>query len=250
MAKEIANAGHGHGIIDPVNYDVPAIVNPQADEFGQMTQALYLPRLQLEGSSSKLVKNDKVAKGTYVVHTGKDEYQELGARIDVLVLGYRSKALDMTDQKSVIAAYNKDSKEFKRIHSAAMAKTKSMMVGLEFLLWLPSMSGDKKFATLFMGSPTSRRAAANFAPMVKIKPGDEKNVLKRQATLGWEKLSTTEYIWEGITIIACSVPLKNYPEPQAWADSLNSFYDTPEDIVIETVPEDQKVDATAGDRDR
>lgn len=226
------------GIIDPKTFSVPAIENPYADDFASFTTGLFLPRLQLEGSSSKLVKNRKVPAGNYIIITGKDAFEILGEKIDILVLTYRSKALDICDTKNIVASFDKNSEEFRRIQAAAQQKSKGYMYGLDFLCYIPDSKGETKYASLFMGNPTFRMAARNFKPLIG-----------KAVTMGVELINNTEYTWEAPTIVPCTTALSNYPSKEEMEAQMKDFVNPPKGPVVERIG-DEEAAAAGTDRDR
>jgi len=229
------------GIIDPKTFVLPAVENPYEKDIDIFSSGLFLPRLQLEGSNSKLVKTRKVPLGNYVVISGRDVFEILGEKVEVLVLCYRSKALDVTDNKNIVAVFDKDDPEFKRIvGSSGMG----YLYGLEFLVWIPSCKGTTKFATFFMGNPTMRNAAKNMKPLLRTAKNPTAN---NQALLGCETINNGEYIWEGPTILPCTSPLSCYPGQDEATIQMKMFLDPPKSVVREQVPEEE---ATAAGTER
>lgn len=230
------------GIIDPKTFKVPAVPNPYKDDFGAFTSGLFLPRLQLEGSSSKLVKTKKVAAGTYIMISGRDQFEVLGDQIDLLCLTYRSKALDLIDPKNIIASFDKESPEFKRIVAASQQRSKGYLYGLDFLVYLPDSKGEIKFATLFMGNPTMRVEAKNFKPLIG-----------KACTLKVKIIENAEYAWEAPVILPCTTALTSYPTMEDMNMQMQLFLDPPKGTVTEVVPDEEAAAAGVaadGGRDR
>jgi hypothetical protein len=223
------------GIIDPKGFSLPAIENPFEDDFDSFSSALFLPRLQLEGSSSNLVKNGKIQRGHWSLITGREQFEDLGEKVDILVLTYRTKALDMVDKKNVIASFDQNDAEFRRIKGEAQNKIKGNLYGLEFLVYVPDSKGEQRFATLFLGNPTGRVAAKNFKPLIRTEKNPDAN---NQATLKWEILRNTEHIWEGPVILPCTSPLSRYPDPSECQARMQEFLDPPKGKVREVVPDE------------
>lgn len=171
------------------------IENPYEDQFDELAKASWLPRIQLEGSNSNLVKLDKIPKGSYALHTGKDKFTELGKNVECLVLTFRPKATDLSDVKKILTSYNPKSPLYMKIKEDAESKDKevkkSKMYGMEFLLYLPEGPDGKKYATLHMGNATSRFEAGNFRPL-----------MKKPARLGVETINNGQYIWEAIRVFS------------------------------------------------
>src|SRR6187200_1657480 len=93
--------------VEKAAFALPTVVNPYSDDFSAFASEMFLPRLQLEGSSSKLVKNRKMTAGCYALMTGRDQFEDLGEEVDFLLLTYRSKALDISDKKNIISVFDK-----------------------------------------------------------------------------------------------------------------------------------------------
>lgn len=197
------------------------------DDFDELAKGGWLPRLQLEGSSANIVKRNKIGKGHYAFHTGKDKFFDLGLSVDVLVLAYRAKALNIKDPKKILTSYDRKSKEFQAIQGLADSSNKETrqgcLYGIEFLLYIPSVpeAAEQKFCTLFMGSPTSRRAARDFKVYT-----DADTLEGRRCTLSHQVIDNGEYIWEGITVAPCSTPLK-YPSDEEIMKQINDFRNPP-----------------------
>ena len=216
-------------------FSVPNLPSRFKNDFSTFTSALYLPRLQLEGSSSKLVKKHLIQSGHYSLVTGRDSFEDLGEKVDVLVLDHRTKATDLTDTKNIINSYDKNSETFKTI--VAAGRKKGYLYGLEFLLYVPGAKNDQKFCTLFMGNATSRVAARDFAPVMKSKT--------RTATLSYQTIDNGEYIWEGVVVLPCNTKLPHYPGQDEMTAQLELFLNPPADDVVEQASEEE-VEATEG----
>lgn len=235
MTKEIATTDNGFA-------GVPEIASKFDKDFGAFTSALFLPRLSLEGSNSTNVKLRKINAGNYALITGRETFEDLGARVDLLVLTYRSKALDLTDKKNIVSSYDKNSPVFKSIVEKAQVKTqdkKGYMYGLEFLVYIPGAKNEQKFATFFCGNPTHRVAAKNFAPVIKSKA--------KTATLKSETINNGTYIWEGPVILVCNAPLSQYPDVQDMTTQMEMFLNPIEGEVLEVATEEE---AASTERDR
>lgn len=170
----------------------------------------YLPRIQLMTSNSELCKKGKFNVNNYALVRG-GEVIDLGKEVDLLVLGWRPKALEIGEV--VISVYDTKSQEFGRI--AAKSEGKGLtgaMYGPEFLVWLPSL---KEFATYFMCNPTSRREAPNV-----------KSRMLKAATLKSTMISSGGYTWCGPVCVACSTPFA-VPDPDAITETLTKFNNPP-----------------------
>lgn len=168
-------------------------VGKYADDsaFGEIaTSASFLPRIMLMQSTSELVKDDKAKQGHFVLVQGKDQYTDLTKEAIVLPLSWRPKAMDMSNLEQIITVYKHDDPEFKRIMAKSEEQNSNCMYGPEYLVWIPIV---QVFASYFMSSKTSRRAA----PQLKA-------LLGRAATLKSEKIVAKKFSWFGPLITICS----------------------------------------------
>lgn len=195
----------------------------------------FLPRLMLYGSNSDVVKDEKAQVG-YSLVKGKDELTYIGKEVEVLVLSWRPKALDMSGEQ-VVANHNPESPAFKAIaYRADNEKDSGCMFGPEYLVWIPAL---KCFATFLMGSKTARREA----PAVKgflPKPGQPLKVCQLTTKL----YSNDRFKWHGPKALESSVPVEMPDGPEA-IDQIEKFQNPPESSVEAVEPE-----ATGGGRDR
>lgn len=189
----------------------------------------FLPRLTMEGSNSTLTKRKKIATGNYSFTTGKEQFEDLGASVDILVLSHRFKAIDMrkVDSKRVLCSYDAESEVSKRIMGlcATIKEKKGLAYGNELLVWVPSAKNEIKYATLHLGSPTSRQVAGSFAGMVRRNA----TTLQKQATLK-HRVIEKDYIWEAIEVFPCNSPLNLYPDPEEARIQIETFNNPVEGI--------------------
>ncbi len=152
----------------------------------------YLARLQLCGSSSDLVKDDKIAKGNYAYITSKEAFIDLGPAVDVMPFVWRALALDMKENPP-LSVYDERSPIFARImEDSKPGKNLKCTWGPQFLVWIPKI---EKFAALHLGSATNRPCGTML---------DE--LKNKGATLTWRKCSNDEHKWEGIVVNPCTTP--------------------------------------------
>lgn len=207
------------------------IANPYEDTLAEFSKGTWLPRLQLEGSNSNLVKDDKVEKGSFCLHFGKDKYENLGKTVDILLITHRPKAIDLTDPAKPRASYDTNSELFKEIVELAKSKDKetkkNKMFGAEFLLYLPDAPEDKRYCTLHMGNPTARQETPNFRPL-----------LRKPATLKVQKIKANGFTWEGIQIVPLTREI-TVPDTEALERTVRNFYNPPTDTT-----DDKKSDDT------
>ena len=187
----------------------------------------YLPRIQLMTANADKCKSGDFPINHYALVAGKN-FEDLGTEVDVAVLAFRPKALEIGEQIINIFDPQPDAAgnatgEFKRIADASSVKNSGCMFGPEFLLWVPAI---KQFATFFMGSISAR----NESPSVKAKIG-------KAATLRSQKIETRQYTWFAPQCIKCSTPF-DMPENAALIDEMTKFNNPPVQE-IETVDESE-----------
>lgn len=184
----------------------------------------WLPRLQLMTSQSEKCKEGSFPINHYALVRGTD-FSDLGPTIDIAVVSWRPKAIEMGD--AVISVYDVNDAEFKRIQDKSGEMNSGCMFGPEFLVWIPAI---KEFATFFMGNKSARREAPN----VKARMG-------RAATLKSSKIETAKYTWFAPVVVPCSTPF-DLPDPTALGEVVERFVNPPKTEV-------EKVDEVKG-RDR
>ncbi len=158
----------------------------------------FLPRVQLFGSSSKLVKLGKFPQGHWGLVRNKDQVDDLGTSFDCVVIQYRYKALDVSGDKPV-QYFDADSDDFADVVARSKEKDSGCMWGEEFLLWIASA---QVFATLFCASPTMRNSV-----------NDIKQLHLRGCTLGCRLIENKQFAWHGPTVSMCSTPM-NLPSSE------------------------------------
>lgn len=171
----------------------------------------FIPRLQFMSSASEKCKSGEFPINHYAVVAGSDSFEDAGSELDVLVVDWRPKALDMSGDE-VIAIYdqkldenNNPTGEFADIAARSDEPNSMCMFGPEFLLYIPSM---KKFVTFFMGSKSSRIESPNL-----------KKQMHKAATLKSQHIKTSKHQWFAPKITPCSTPL----DPPQEAETLTTI---------------------------
>jgi len=149
----------------------------------------YLPRIQLMTSQSTKCKKKEFPIDHYALVQGQN-FIDLGESVDVLVIAWRPKAIEIGDE--IISVFDPKDTEFERIQLQSDVKDSGCMFGPEYLMWVPT---QKQFATFFMGSKSSRRES----PSVKA-------LLKNAATLKSHLIETKKYSWQSPIATPCSTP--------------------------------------------
>ena len=175
----------------------------------------FLPRLQLMTSNAAKCKDNEFPINHYALVRGKD-FQDLGESVDVLVVRWRPKALEIGD--NVIAVHDPDDAEFTRIMEKSSQQNSGCMYGPEFLLYIPAVEA---WLTFFMGSKSARNEA-----------GPMRTQLKKAATLKAQKISTKKYTWYAPQVLPCSTPFE-LPDAADIAEQVAKF-DNPPKSDLET----------------
>lgn len=151
----------------------------------------FLPRLQLFGSSSDAVKEAKIQVAHWGVVRAKDQLEDMGKEVDILVIAGRAKALDISGEKAV-TSYDRLSEAFKDIATRSAKQNSKCMFGPEFLVWVPAA---KTYATLFLCSPTARR---------ETRPLHAR--LGKAATCKAQLIEGKSFKWHGPVFVPCTTP--------------------------------------------
>ena len=165
----------------------------------------YFPRLQLMTSNSKQCKNGEFPINHFALVVDQT-FTDLGDEVDILVLSWRPKAIDIGDE--IISVFDPNADEFKRIQQEAENPNSGCMFGPEYLVYIPQV---EKFATFFMGSKTMRREAPN----VKAR-------IKKAGTLKAGKIENKKYTWFSPQIVPCSTPF-DPPAQDKLLEAVESF---------------------------
>ena len=130
--------------------------------FDDMVRSAFLPRLKVLAVTSDLAVEGKAPAGNLLLERGKDEWVDLGKRLEVYPLCYRFLALKFDENNKVeMQSFDPKSPEFQQIRAEAQEKDSGCAFGPQFLLWVPSL---KEFVTFLFGSisfrPESRKMNA------------------------------------------------------------------------------------------
>jgi len=213
---------------------------PDADleMFDGMGGGEILPFLALQGSNSDLVKEDKVAKGTFTLTHRKGEFYQLGKSVEALIVDVRRKALDLQDKKKPKWSFDINSPLFQQITEQAKSKIddikKSRLFGLEFLIFIPDVENEEhRYATLFMGNASGRYEAPKFKPLMR-KPVLLKSDIAR---------NDKGHIWEVIRVFASQrkIELPDFDKAQLVRDAFKNPSEMPKQAPVEapTAPIDR-----------
>jgi len=179
------------------------------EDFGKVAAGKFLPRVQLMTSNSKDCKSGEFAVNHYALVKGKN-LVDLTEKVDVLVIAWRPKAMDMSD--GVMVYHDPEHAEFKRIEEQSTQKDSGCMYGPEFLVYVPSI---QEYGTFFMGSKSSR----NESPAIK-------SLLGKAATLQSQHIKTPKYEWFSPQVIQCTAPF-DLPDMEGLKAVANEFNNPP-----------------------
>jgi len=186
MSNELVPFANKLNMLPAVREDVVETL----DEVAKGTD--FLPRIQLI-TKGKYVDEGKISPGRWgVPQPGGDDIEDLGDKIDVIVLDYRPKALDVSDKDAIIASYDTNDPEFQRIKTAP--KNTGCMWGPSFLV-LERTTG--KLFELFFGNKSGRNEAAKLRPFLYN---------REPASLGIRYKKMPDYGWHVPVITKCSEP--------------------------------------------
>lgn len=184
----------------------------------------WLPRLQLMTSNSEPCKGGKFPINHYAVVEGQN-FADLGETVDILVIAWRPKAIEIGDE--IITIHDPKHDEFKRIQAKSEEPNSGCMYGPEYLVWIPQ---SKQFVTYFMGSKSARRES----PALRA-------LLHNAATLKSHEVKTSKYTWYAPTVTQCSTPF-DLPEAEEIKKQVEKFNNPPETQVerVEEKPEAER----------
>lgn len=203
--------------------ELPANRYASEDVFGAITSAAFLPRLQLMSSNSDIVKEGKLGIGRWALLRSNDNFIDLSPEVNVFVLAWRAKALEIGDQ--VMSFYDPKSEDFKKVMVKSEQPNSGCLYGPEFLVYIPS---ENAFASLFMASKTARREAPNVKAILETK--------EKKATLKVRLIKNTQYSWHGPVATICSQQLP-LPDLDAARDQITRFNNPPQTEAEEVAPE-------------
>lgn len=172
------------------------------------TASSFLPRLQLFGSTSALVKEGKMPLAHWGFVSGKDDVVDLGTEVDVIPVSIRFKAMDLSGG-DVLSFYNPASTEFRDIQERSQDAESQCMAGNEFLVWVPDR---KAFATFYASNSSSKQEA----PKIKA-------LLKKAATFKVKYVKGKRNSWHAPVVIECSDPITNIPTPELLQSTVETF---------------------------
>jgi len=205
--------------------EVPTVFNES--DFDESTKTgAYLPRLQLMTSSSDVCKAGDFPVNHFALVRDQN-YKDLGTEVNLLVLAWRPKALQMGDE--IISVFDTKDPEFARIRELSTVKDSKAMYGPEYLVWI---GGAECFATFFMGTKSMRREASVV-----------QDHLEKSITLKPAKIQNSKYTWFSPKAERCTTifRLPENEEQDQMEEEYKKFMSPPKKTV-ERVSEEEKSD--------
>lgn len=204
-------------------------VTADDDAFDELAKSGdFLPRIQLMGSGSDAVKKGTFPMAHYALVHNKDKMDDLTEEVDMLVITWRPKAMDVNGEQ-VISVFDKDAPEFKRIVEEAGNSDSGCMFGPEFLVWLKSAN---QFATFFFASKSARRVAPNM-----------KALLQKAATARVKFIETKKYSWHAPEVVACGTQF-DIPDTASIREQAEKFVNPP----VSEVEKDTEAESDSRER--
>ena len=190
----------------------------------------YLPYIQLMGSSSDLVKQSKFPMGHFAMMKGKDVI-DLGDNLDVVILGWRPKAMEFASD-GLVVAYNPENPEFIRIRDAALNGKRGFAFGAEYLVYMPDFD---VVACYLLGNKSGRLESPNMiACFDQQRETNEYVVVEVKSDLAKNKKGDT---WHVPCVAPSESALTKMIQPDALAPILEKF-NNPKESEVETVEDD------------
>lgn len=212
--------------------------------FNDLAKAVeFLGRLQLV-SKGKLVDKGLVRPGHYAIPESAEEALDVGDSIDLIPFARRPKALDMSDRDALIASYDPNSDEFKRIAATSAEKESSCMYGVEFLVFERSTG---RFLEFFCGTKSTRSEAKKLYPFMALSQADidARNLTDVEPhgpiplTLKSRYVEKGAYSWFVPVVVKCSTPFSNLPPAERIIAEITKFLN-PKNDGVEKVKDDGK----------
>lgn len=208
----------------------------QEEDFDAMVRPSFLPRIQLCGGNSDIVKEGKIPVGHYALIRNADDFVDLGLEIVVVPLTYRFAAMRFGGEK-VEQFFNPKSDDFKAVQAESEEKDSQCAYGPQFLVWIPSV---KEFATWLLGSKSARPEARK----VKV-------LMMRPAMLRGKLVANDRYKWH----VPQSFPHTSQvemPNPTTAASMVDKFIKEESGVVEADFkpPQGESVPAGSGERAR
>jgi len=216
----------GGSLISLADLQVGGELTTSDEDFDSLiTSSSFLPRVQLFGANSNAVTEEKIGLGRFGLVKSKDDIEDLGKTLECLPIAWRFKAMQIADGE-VVSNYDHESDEFKRIQAESEETDSGAMYGIEFLLWIPDISG---YATYFLSSKSSRREAKPLRALLGKAASIEANLVK-----------TKKYAWHAPKVSSSATPFTNIPDGESVRAELEKFKNPSSSKTEGTTDEEEK----------
>lgn len=211
----------------PATVQGGAIAEAQSVIDDTTSGAGFLPYLQLFTAKSTACTEGKIPIGHWgLVRDG--EITDLTNEVNVHVCYARPRAYQKCDDGNILVIHDKEDPEYARIAELQRNKVNGCMVGPEVLVFVEA---EGEFATFFCGSPTLRREAKKFKPL-----------MGKAATMRSKLIDNGQYKWHGPVITPCSAGLDPFPSEEEIAEQVEIFKNPPKPTMKRAEPSDSDDD--------
>lgn len=236
-------------IMVPDGLETGSLVVSKPQDIRDMAKtADYLQRVQITGSNSDIVQNQKIEAGFIVLVQDKEHFVDLGKEVDMIFYTMRPKALQI-DQTAgqILQFFDRSHSEFKRIQAQSAIRDSGCMFGLEFLVYLPNR---EQFASFYCGSKSGRKESPNILDIMNVSD-DPDNPIWKPAAITIKpkfipKAPGRKYSWWSFEVFKCSSPLAAQPEMEELKTEVEKFNTPPKSTVEKAEP----VAGAGADRER
>lgn len=191
---------------------VPQQSTELAEAFDDVVESTsFFRRVQLFGSKSAAVTEDKILKRHFGIPDGEDII-DLGESLQAIPLAYLPKAM-YWDGEDMEVSYDPKSEKFRKFKEEAGVKDSGCMYGIDFLLWVVEA---EEFLSFYLATKTNRKLAPDFRAQ-----------LGQRVTLGSRVIKTKQYTWEAPTIQPCPTPFEKMPDQEVVTSKIADFQNLP-----------------------
>lgn len=191
----------------------------------------FLPRLQLY-TKGKAVNKKLVQPGNYGIPVTDDEVTDLSDEIDILPLARRPKAIDLKDPENIVAVFDVNDPEFKRIQVQSAEKESGCMYGPSFLVY---ERNTRQFLEFFCGTKSARTEAKRifpYLPLTQERIDRDPKLAEQQphdaipVTMKSRLVEKGQWSWHVPVAVKCSTPFTKLPPTAVIVEQIVKFLDT------------------------
>jgi hypothetical protein len=231
----------------PVNLDqLPSTQIGTDDQFAELAKGGdYIGRMQLYTKSKANMKG-LIPQGHYGIPESDEEIIDLGPSVDVLPLGRRPKAIDMTDMEALVISYDMESEEFKRIAAKSTESDSHCQYGPSFLVYERSTG---RFLEFFCGNKSSRTESKKVYPYLPLSQADIDAKAARNEDvsdltphgpiplrLKSRLVEKGQYSWHVPVVVKCTEPFTKLPPMDRIAKEITAFLTVKDNGVERATP--------------